>query len=318
MTVYWQHVGEKGGSRDFPRTIGSPKAGLVRFAFEDISPFLNHLDTSEVSEIERDLRRYAQDGFQIWGIPAGAKSVLRQLSVGDHLLLLETPGPGGQFVYGGVVVGRPSMECHDLSKHLWGEQRFPLIVFLRGGLTSYRWYDFCDRLGYKRNWNPAGNTYRLPRDKIQASPYADENTLIRQLVGVSLPLEPTHQIEDRQFVDDAELYIESAEGREELRRHIHRERSSNLVSEFKRRLSNFSCSICGFNFEMAYGELGRKFIEAHHVNPVSAMRDGDRTRLSDLIPVCSNCHRMLHRTSPVGTAEDLKEKLRSAYESRDE
>jgi hypothetical protein len=98
MTVYWQHVGEKGGSRDFPRTIGSPKAGLVRFAFEDISPFLNHLDTSEVSEIERDLRRYAQDGFQIWGIPAGAKSVLGQVRflldkrVGDAVTFAFTTG----------------------------------------------------------------------------------------------------------------------------------------------------------------------------------------------------------------------------------
>jgi hypothetical protein len=59
------------------------------------------------------------------------------MAVSDYLLLLEAIGPGGTFAYIGRVIAIPSKECFDLSMHLWGEQRFPLIVFLKGGLTSY-------------------------------------------------------------------------------------------------------------------------------------------------------------------------------------
>ena len=61
----------------------------------------------------------------------------------------------------------------------------------------------------------------------------------------------------------------------------------------------YSCSICGFNFEKEYGLIGRGFIHVHHVVPVSRL-DGsyrlDPTR--DLIPICPNCHSMLHRQDP--------------------
>lgn len=59
------------------------------------------------------------------------------------------------------------------------------------------------------------------------------------------------------------------------------------------------CSICGFDFEKEYGAIGRGYIHVHHVTPVSMLGPGyhiDPER--DLIPVCPNCHAMLHRKSP--------------------
>ena len=53
-------------------------------------------------------------------------------------------------------------------------------------------------------------------------------------------------------------------------------------------------------------DLGEGFIECHHVTPVSELRAGTRTRLSDLAVVCSNCHRMLHRRRPWLTAAELR------------
>jgi hypothetical protein len=93
--------------------------------------------------------------------------------------------------------------------------------------------------------------------------------------------------------DEAEAFM-SEEGRRNLRVHLAHERSRELVSRFKNSLERFDCCVCCFNFETAYGPLGRQFIEAHHVLPVAEA--GQRmASLKDLIAVCSNCHRMLHR-----------------------
>jgi putative restriction endonuclease len=36
-------------------------------------------------------------------------------------------------------------------------------------------------------------------------------------------------------------------------------------------------------------------IECHHSIPISQMDDNQKTKIQDIIMVCSNCHRMLHR-----------------------
>lgn len=73
------------------------------------------------------------------------------------------------------------------------------------------------------------------------------------------------------------------------------------------------CKACDFNFEKAYGELGKGFIEVHHIRPLSSL---DKEILinpeKDLVPLCSNCHRMIHRKKD----EVLKvEQLKAIYKS---
>lgn len=53
------------------------------------------------------------------------------------------------------------------------------------------------------------------------------------------------------------------------------------------------CSVCGADFEELYGKIGKGFIEFHHIVPVS---EGVReNNYKNLVPLCSNCHRMIHR-----------------------
>ncbi len=59
------------------------------------------------------------------------------------------------------------------------------------------------------------------------------------------------------------------------------------------------CCVCGFDFFNAYGSIGRGFIHVHHVVPVSLLGPGYVIDPAvDLVPVCPNCHAMLHRQSP--------------------
>ena len=69
----------------------------------------------------------------------------------------------------------------------------------------------------------------------------------------------------------------------------------------------YSCSVCGFNFLTTYGQLGKDYIEVHHTTPVSVMGDNYTIDIDrDLVPVCSNCHSMIHRKKPPLTIEELK------------
>lgn len=70
------------------------------------------------------------------------------------------------------------------------------------------------------------------------------------------------------------------------------------------------CAACGFNFENSYGPLGHKFIHVHHIVPLASL-DGeyDIEPEKDLIPLCPNCHAMIHRVSPPLSLGQLKEVL---------
>ncbi len=95
----------------------------------------------------------------------------------------------------------------------------------------------------------------------------------------------------------------AVENRNTVKLHIARERSQKLASLAKIR-DGFSCQVCGFNYTDDYGVLGRGFAEAHHKAPLSQLRKNVQTKASDLITVCANCHRMLHRMQ--GIEGDVK------------
>lgn len=69
----------------------------------------------------------------------------------------------------------------------------------------------------------------------------------------------------------------------------------------------YVCQVCQIDFERRYGELGRGFIHVHHKVPVSEIGpDYQIDPVKDLIPVCPNCHAMLHWTGTVLDVEYLK------------
>ena len=72
------------------------------------------------------------------------------------------------------------------------------------------------------------------------------------------------------------------------------------------------CKVCDFDFEERYGEPGRGFIHVHHTRPLHRMRANNRVDPGrDLVPVCPNCHAMLHRRDPPYDVEQLKALLPS-------
>ncbi len=74
-----------------------------------------------------------------------------------------------------------------------------------------------------------------------------------------------------------------------------------------------TCQVCGFNFEDVYGDIGRGFIEVHHVVPLSSKDAVTSVNPStDLVCLCANCHRMIHKApNGVYSVEELKSILRN-------
>jgi hypothetical protein len=77
-----------------------------------------------------------------------------------------------------------------------------------------------------------------------------------------------------------------------------------------------SCSICGFDFGRAFGQLGKGFIHVHHLRPLSEIAEEyEIDPIKDLRPVCPNCHAMIHRSSPPLSLEEIQMLLKSARDS---
>ncbi|WP_330182423.1 HNH endonuclease [Nocardia sp. NBC_01503] len=66
------------------------------------------------------------------------------------------------------------------------------------------------------------------------------------------------------------------------------------IAQFLRHNPRVYCEVCGFDFEAVYGERGKDYIECHHIVPLHVSGETE-TKLADLILLCSNCHRMVHR-----------------------
>jgi predicted HNH restriction endonuclease len=100
-----------------------------------------------------------------------------------------------------------------------------------------------------------------------------------------------------------------------MHKHLALERNAKLralAKDFWRnRLGRLRCLVCGFDFERRYGTWGAEFIEMHHIKSLASTRGRRRTKVMDLKPVCSNCHRMVHHKRRVPlTLHALRQGLR--------
>lgn len=72
----------------------------------------------------------------------------------------------------------------------------------------------------------------------------------------------------------------------------------------------YSCQICDMAFVERYGEFGKNFIHIHHIVPLSEIKEEyEVDPVRDLIPVCPNCHAMLHASGML--PKQLQEHLKS-------
>lgn len=111
--------------------------------------------------------------------------------------------------------------------------------------------------------------------------------------------------------DNDEPGIEEAEeGKVATRVHRYRERDRRLVNEAKvqaiKKYGRLFCAACNFDFSNRYGEIGNGIIDVHHTKPVHTMLPGEKTKVSDLVLLCSNCHRIVHSKRQWLSVEEVR------------
>jgi hypothetical protein len=113
---------------------------------------------------------------------------------------------------------------------------------------------------------------------------------------------------------------EFAEGRELRVLHRRKERNPKAVRRKKQQVlaacGRLLCEACDFDFEAVYGSLGYGFAECHHRVPLCNLTSVHKTKLSELAIVCANCHRMLHRSHPMMSIEQLRASILARRKQR--
>ena len=108
--------------------------------------------------------------------------------------------------------------------------------------------------------------------------------------------------------------LEFFEGDKKVVKHTSYERSRE-ARETCLRQNGTACIICGFDSATVYGEEFADKIHVHHIIPISQMGTTHQVNASyGLLPVCPNCHMILHTKMPNGeyiSWTDLKKRYAS-------
>lgn len=75
-------------------------------------------------------------------------------------------------------------------------------------------------------------------------------------------------------------------------------------------LQGTQCRVCGMSFEHIYGADAAGFIHVHHLEPLGAVGEAHEVDpATDLIPVCPNCHGVMHLREPPYSPKEVCEML---------
>lgn len=293
MQLFFHDVGLKGANTDFPKTI---------YSEIEVADIVKRCPDHLKAEVESHLLAEFPDGFcNAWGVPQGAKSVINRLAYDDVMLLIKTTGGEGEMPVLCHVKGFWKESLVVLSEFLWGSAHFPFVFFFKTQSIDLTWSQFKEDVDYLPKFRPSGNVYRVKEDRL--AKFSDAAGYVRHLLnGGSEPAPSIH-------VEAQTPEQEYSEGERKVKETAYFRRNTQLVKDAKQHYG-FTCQVCGFNFEAVYGaDLGREFIECHHTNPLSENSDTLTSTIQDVCVVCSNCHRMLHRTRPALKPEQLKAML---------
>lgn len=77
-----------------------------------------------------------------------------------------------------------------------------------------------------------------------------------------------------------------------------------------------NCVVCGFNFGATYGNTAKNHVHVHHLKPIASIgKEYTVDPISDLRPVCANCHSVIHLRQPPYSIEEVKNMLQGRIEA---
>lgn len=194
------------------------------------------------------------------------------------------------FQYGGKIIAKGKV---NIEKFFWGKGYYlDEIEVLDDGITTK------DIKSFYREFKKFNSTaQRIPL------------TYLSEILNY---FEKKKKIENIKLGENESFFCNQAEGNK-IEYYVTKYERNPQYREQAIRIHGFSCQICGFNFEEFYGRLGERYIEVHHKKPLYSLKEVIIPNPeTDMICVCSNCHRVLHRhKDSVVSPEELKMQLKT-------
>lgn len=109
-------------------------------------------------------------------------------------------------------------------------------------------------------------------------------------------------------IDEEEVFFEGAKTRIAINAYERNiEARSKCIDHYGPK-----CQVCGMSFKEAYGPEFERIIHVHHLRKISEIGESYVVNpISDLRPVCPNCHAAIHNNKEPFTIEEIKGKIRN-------
>jgi predicted HNH restriction endonuclease len=176
------------------------------------------------------------------------------------------------------------------------------------GRAGHKIFDASPPKSFVRNWHPKdwdGGWYHVAapgrRSEVDKKFYWEVRPMIRRaFIEEGWYALPCNSKAVRQS------YETRLEGAEVLRLLSIRERDPDLRKACLD-IHGYRCFVCGNDLGEIYGEIGKGFIHVHHLRPLGRCKIAQRTDpKKDLIPVCPNCHSIIHRGGGTRSPEEIR------------
>lgn len=257
-------------------------------------------DAYDIPIIVQRQKNYNDYYYKIWPLNSNNELFDIIVKIKDKLRIIVEVTPQRYSAFSIMDMSKASNEKKELFSEyaVQLEKRRAKIEFSINSIT-------CDVMHYE-NWPDIWNSYKL---RVSRSPICQEDDVFDEvdvitswtviILGMILSLLNVVKIEDNAYEEGRVKKVE-----------INRYERNPINRELCLAANGYTCNICGFNFEKKYGVIGHHFIHVHHIVPVSQMHAAYKLNpIKDLIPVCPNCHAMLHRKDPPLLPEELRQIL---------
>lgn len=161
-------------------------------------------------------------------------------------------------------------------------------------------------------------------DKQVFEEFSSNKILLRQIANAIKQILNNHDLTNKvsRIENEESAEIDSVmEGQVLYKLHKVRERNRKINEAKKKSVlkekGELKCEACEFDFEKAYGHMGKGYIECHHLIPLFNFQVNKETKLEDIALLCSNCHRMIHKDLTISTIKEFKLRLITASQIED-
>lgn len=205
----------------------------------------------------------------------------------------------------GNDIGEISKLCHQLGLPLLSAK----VINKNSRTVGYGFYGLCKDLGIEVGKSSEKELWKKEMAKIREF---NQWYILSDYLGLNLDFKKSYcEIYPDEIIAKDNIVVHEGAVKQVLINQYERNPVARNICIAK---YGCSCFVCGINFRYVYGDIGENFIHTHHIIPLHEIKhdyivDGEK----DLIPVCPNCHAMLHKEidGKYITVQELKERIKN-------